>query len=108
MLSIPCWFVLAGAGPATDPEYSGPAYTERAHPPDSLAARCRGEALVWVVRAGAGPDLINRAFGTPALTEQFRRGPVEWWYLELGVKVYFPPRLLRPPQPTLRVRCGIL
>jgi hypothetical protein len=66
------------AGQVPDDEYTGPAYAERCNPAASLTAWCRGEALVWAARAGAGPERVRRLFGPPLLQSQFRGGPVEW------------------------------
>lgn len=107
MLSAACWCLVMAAGPMADSEYAGTAYAERGSPPTSIAVWCRGQALVWAVRAGVEPADIERVFGPPAVVGQFRCGPVEWWYPELGVTAYFAPRQVRPVGPAVRVRGGV-
>ena len=107
MLLVLCWCFALATDPLPTAEYTGPTYAEQGGPPASVAARVRGQVLLWAVRAGAGPDWVEWTFGPPPVVGQFRLGPVEWSYPELGVTAYFPPRLLRPAGPAMRVQGGI-
>ena len=76
-------------------EYSGPAYACRDDRPHSVAKWLKGTALILCVEAGIGPDMVHWLFGPPLLSGRDNKGPYEWSYYDLGVTVYFPPRLFK-------------
>lgn len=103
------WLCLvAGAAPPPNVEDQQPARAERGTPSNPTPVNiAKGELMVWCVRSGLSPDQVRRVFGSPLLQEQFRDGPVEWWYPEFGVRVYFPRTAFPPPKAAMRIRGGI-
>ena len=99
------WFLVMPPFPAA--EYSGAAFTRQfSLAPDALA-KCKAEALIFCVWVGLCPELVEKLFGRPGMYAQFRGGPQEWWYLELGVNIYWPHRLLPHVTPGERIQGGI-
>ena len=107
MRTVMCCCALLALGQFPDAEYAGPAYADCGGEVGAAADWCGRETLLLCVRAGLGPDQVERLFGRPSLTSGFRAGPVEWWYPRLGLTVYWPPRLFRPAGPVERVQGGI-
>ena len=107
MQLIACWCALLPPAQIPDIEYVGPAYVDRVDPMLTLRDLCKREALILCVRAGMGPGLIEQVFGEPSVRAGFRASPIEWWYAELGVTVYWPARLIKPSGPVERVEGSI-
>ena len=107
MQVIACWCAFLTVAQISDTEYAGPAYADRVDKVLTVRHFCKREAIILSVRAGLGPDLVELLFGGPALTGQFRAGPIEWWYPQLGVIVHWPPRLFKPSGPVERVEGSI-
>jgi hypothetical protein len=107
MQLIACWCALLTPAYFPDNEHAGPAYVERADRVLTLHDLCKREALILCVRAGIGPDLFEQIFGQPSVRAGFRASPIEWWYAELGVTVYWPARLIKPSGPVERVEGSI-
>lgn len=99
---------LTTASPPGTPPYDGPTYAERSASEASVIGQFRGELLLIAVKLGAGPTAVEALFGSPSLVGQDNLGPVEWWYSGLGVRVYFPPKLVRPKGPVERIQGYIL
>ena len=93
MRTIVCCCAMMMLAQLPDAPYDGPAHADRGNAILSAAGYCQGEALILCVRAGLGPDAIERLFGVAPLRGSFRVGPIEWWYPTLDVTVYWPARL---------------
>jgi hypothetical protein len=93
MRTLVCCCAMMTLAQFPDAPYDGPAYADRGKTILNAAGYCKGEALILCVRAGLGPDAIERLFGGAPLRGSFRDGPIEWSYLSLDVTVYWPARL---------------
>jgi hypothetical protein len=107
MQLIACWCALLTPAQFSDTEYAGRAYVDRADQVLTLRDLCKREALILCVHAGIGPDLIEKLFGEPSVRAGLRASPIEWWYAELGVTVYWPARLFKLSGPVKRVEGSI-